>query len=315
MITKLYKFLIKNIKFFILLMLFLICFIDLPYYIDAPGGLLNVNDKISIQDKNNLSGSISLAYVSEYKGSIPMLIYSLFNKNFDIQKETKGDNSDYRNEILLTESTSNALLVALDRANIEYEIENKRVVVTYVSSDSDTTLEVGDIIYKVNNEAVNSKEELLNIIKEYDTFNIEVVNNNKRYIRTATKNNNIIGITVSELFDINSSVDIKFNFSKHEMGPSGGAMMSLAIYNYLSEDITNGKKIEGTGTIDSSGNIGVIGGIKYKILAASKENVDVFFLPRDNYLEAYDTVVNNNLNINLVSVDNIDDVINYLSNN
>ena len=45
MITKLYKFLTKNIKFFILLMLFLICFIDLPYYIDAPGGLLNVNDK------------------------------------------------------------------------------------------------------------------------------------------------------------------------------------------------------------------------------------------------------------------------------
>lgn len=54
-------------------------------------------------------------------------------------------------------------------------------------------------------------------------------------------------------------------------------MMSLAIYNYLTEnDITHGLKIAGTGTIDADGNVGTIGGIEYKIKGAIKNKVDVF---------------------------------------
>ena len=43
-------------------------------------------------------------------------------------------------------------------------------------------------------------------------------------------------------------------------------MTALAIYNYLTEeDITHGKTIVGTGTIDINGNVGLIGGVKYKL--------------------------------------------------
>ena len=63
--------------------------------------------------------------------------------------------------------------------------------------------------------------------------------------------------------------------------------MALSIYNYLTEeDITNGMNIAGTGTIDQYGNIGEIGGIKYKILGAIKNNVDVFIVPKENVKEA-----------------------------
>ena len=45
--------------------------------------------------------------------------------------------------------------------------------------------------------------------------------------------------------------------------------MALMIYNALTEqDLTNGKKIVGTGTIERDGSVGVIGGVKYKIMGA-----------------------------------------------
>ena len=53
-----------------------------------------------------------------------------------------------------------------------------------------------------------------------------------------------------------------------------------------SDDITHGKKVVGTGTIDVYGNVGEIGGIKYKLMAASKKNADIVFVPEANYKEA-----------------------------
>ena len=92
-------------------------------------------------------------------------------------------------------------------------------------------------------------------------------------------------------------------------------MISLSIYDYLTmEDLTKGLKIVGTGTIDEFGNVGVIGGIEYKIKAAVKEKADLFFVPTDNYEEALKTINEENLDIKLVEVKHIDDAINYLRN-
>lgn len=65
-------------------------------------------------------------------------------------------------------------------------------------------------------------------------------------------------------------------------------MFSLEVYNQIvKEDLTRGYKIAGTGTMDAEGNVGQIGGIKHKIVAAHKEDVDIFFYPRD--ITEYDT--------------------------
>jgi len=89
--------------------------------------------------------------------------------------------------------------------------------------------------------------------------------------------------------------------------------MSLSIYNYLTnQDLTNGMKIVGTGTIDEEGNVGGIGGVKYKIKAAVKEKADIFFVPEENYEEALDTINEDKLNIKLIKVATIDDAIIYL---
>ena len=58
----------ENLFFIVFIVLtFVICNIPLPYYIMAPGGIIDVNNRIEVDNKNEMSGTLNLLYVSEYK--------------------------------------------------------------------------------------------------------------------------------------------------------------------------------------------------------------------------------------------------------
>jgi PDZ domain-containing protein len=70
-------------------------------------------------------------------------------------------------------------------------------------------------------------------------------------------------------------------------GPSAGLMFSLGIIDKLKpEDLTGGKIIAGTGTIDDEGNVGPIGGIPQKLVGAKDAGAQIFLVPIDNCAEA-----------------------------
>ena len=70
-------------------------------------------------------------------------------------------------------------------------------------------------------------------------------------------------------------------------GPSAGLMFSLAVVDKLTTgDLNDGKFVAGTGTIDSDGKVGSIGGITHKMLAAREAGATVFLVPADNCDEA-----------------------------
>ena len=74
----------KNYKFIICMILILVVFtIKFPYYIDAPGGISDVSKKIEL-DGYESEGSFNLAYVKEYRASIPTLLISFFNKDWKV---------------------------------------------------------------------------------------------------------------------------------------------------------------------------------------------------------------------------------------
>lgn len=321
MITKVYNYLKENIKFFIfLIFLFIVFTFELPYYIDTPGGLLDVDDRVYIEDSYENEGSFNLAYVTEIKATIPTLIIAYFNDNWDILKkedimysnETIEENKK-RNKILLEESLNNSIIVGFNLAGEEVIVSNRKVYVTYVLEGAKTDLKIGDQIIKINDKTINSKEDVMNLIKENEDLSIEVINDNNTYIRKASKTDGVIGIVVNETKDVETKKEIKFNFKESESGPSGGFIMALATYdNLIAEDLTNGKKIVGTGTIDEFGNVGAIGGVQYKVKAANKSKADIFFVPKDNYEDAIKVKNDKNLKINIVSVSNINDAIEYL---
>lgn len=70
-------------------------------------------------------------------------------------------------------------------------------------------------------------------------------------------------------------------------GPSAGLMFALGILDKLGpENLTGGRFVAGTGTIDVSGSVGPIGGIPLKLIAARAKGATVFLVPADNCAEA-----------------------------
>jgi PDZ domain-containing protein len=66
-------------------------------------------------------------------------------------------------------------------------------------------------------------------------------------------------------------------------GPSAGLMFSLAIYDVLTPgELTGGKEIAGTGTMEDDGTVGPIGGIRQKLVGAQAAGADFFLAPADN---------------------------------
>ena len=104
-----------------------------------------------------------------------------------------------------------------------------------------------------------------------------------------------------------------YNAKKNELGPSGGLMMALYVYNALTEeDITQGKDLYGTGTIELDGTVGEIDGIKYKLLGAYKKGAKYFIVPESNYEESIKVKEDKKLDIEIISVTTFDDALNKI---
>lgn len=329
--NRIIQFFKENIKALIIYtILIIILLIEFPYYIEAPGGIINVNKRINIESSYESSGSLNLSYVSEYKATLLTLLYSVFNKDWKVisSKEILSNNetaSEYelRDKIMLEESYANATLVGYTKANKDIDILSEELYVNYLFEESKTNLEIGDKILEVDKKQVNSKEEIDNIISNYnvgDKVKIKVLKNNQEKTRTATlieyENKPIIGISVSKIKKLKTNPIIDINYKARESGPSGGLMLSLAIYNDLtSDDITNGLTIVGTGTIDEFGNVGSIGGVEYKLKGAVKSKADIFIVPNgDNYKDAIKLKEKNNYKIEIKGVSTFDEALDYLKN-
>ncbi|MEU1404501.1 S16 family serine protease [Streptomyces sp. NPDC005728] len=68
-------------------------------------------------------------------------------------------------------------------------------------------------------------------------------------------------------------------------GPSAGLLFTLGIIDKLDGDgsggdLTGGRNIAGTGTIDAAGKVGAVGGVALKTQAAKRDGATVFLVPK-----------------------------------
>jgi PDZ domain-containing protein len=76
---------------------------------------------------------------------------------------------------------------------------------------------------------------------------------------------------------------VKIGLNDEIGGPSAGMMFALGIIQELgSTDLTGGRFIAGTGTIDLDGSVGPIGGIQLKMIAARRAGATLFLAPAGN---------------------------------
>lgn len=323
------EFIKENYKIILLMIIIILFFnIKLPYYILAPGGTINITNRVVMEDyKKEENGSINMLYVSEYDGTPASLLMAKI-KNYDIEsnKERQISNEtikeiNKRNKIMRDNSLDIATMVAYTEAGKKIDIKNRKNVV--VATTIDNGLEIGDEIITVDNvkceEVIDIKKQI-NSKEENDIITFKILRENKeKEIKSKVLlegTNKIVGAVIITEYDyeIDPQIDIKFKNS--ESGASGGLMLALTIYNAITEDdIIKGRTIAGTGTISFDGTVGEIDGIKYKIMGAAKNKVDIVFVPSANYEEAVMTKNKYKYNLEIVRVDTFKEAIEYLKNN
>lgn len=319
----------KELIFLLLpIVIAIILLIPVPYVYTTGGGIIKLDKKIVVDDEYKSKGTLNAAYVKEVKGTVFTYLASKIMKydeekqeDMTLDNETMKEYS-FRERMYFEDSINNAIFVAYNKAGKDINIKGVKYYVVYIDEKSNTTLKVKDEIIKIDGKEVTSYKELKERLNSYevnDKITITVIRDGKEKDETAIMQNidneKVIGLYVLESYDYTLENDIEFLFSSKEAGPSGGLMLSLTIYNKLTnEDITKGKKIVGTGTIDKDGVVGEISGIKYKLKGAVNSKADVFITPYENYEEAIKEKKKNNYDIKIIYAKDFDDAINKLKN-
>lgn len=335
MLNKIYEkikqFILENYKFLISLILIVVTLTyEFPYVVYTPGGIVNLENRIKIENDIENKGSFNMSYVTLRKGNLPSILLSYVIKDWDLIKENEitSDNKSVDDllkleKLYMNSSIDNATILAYQKAGKDINITKNINNVIYIDKLAKTDLKIYDKIVSVDGNTINTIDDLkeyINTKKEHDIINFDVLNNDKKATRKAEVikigDELKVGIAFLTTYEYDTDPSIKVKTKSSESGSSGGLMLSLAIYNKLiDKDITKGKKVVGTGTIDIYGNVGKIDGVKYKILGAVKNKADLFICPEENYEEAIKVKKEHKLDLKIISVKTFDDVIKYLEEN
>lgn len=180
-------------------------------------------------------------------------------------------------------------------------------------------LQVGDVITKIDGQPVTTSCQVgsrVGPLDPGDSVSVTVRRDKKmKTFRLETipdpedPSGAIIGVGLTDInyrFDPGLAVSFK---TGNIAGPSAGLMFTLALYDRLTtEDLTDGRKIAGTGTIACDGQVGPIGGVEQKVAGADAAGAEIFLAPEQNYAAARAVADD----IQVVRVSTFQDALNFL---
>ena len=314
-----------------LMVIFVVMTYQLPYYIDTGGGTIAIDDRIQIENETESEGSFNMAYVSEVRATVPTYLLSYVFNTWERVKivDTKIDPTEtqedveIRDHLYLDTANQTAIQLAYQKAGKEFHITDQKTRIAYVAQGAITDLQVGDTILSIDGEDVSNFDSLTSIVNAKnvgDVLSLQVLRDEEQVSATATiqgtEENKIIGITLMQKYEYETNPEITLSFLASESGPSGGLLLSLAIYDKLiDEDLTKGYKIVGTGTIGADGSVGAIGGVTYKLRGAVNSKADLFIVPAgENYEDAMAFKEEKGYDIDIIGVRTFDEAVEALRN-
>ncbi|GGR76007.1 hypothetical protein Snoj_81340 [Streptomyces nojiriensis] len=317
-------------------------FIKVPYSEMSPGPTVNtLGDShgapvLNIAGRKTYptSGHLNMTTVrvtgADYDMSLVEAVYGwLAGDNIVVPHENLYPNgkteaeSTQENAEEFSQSQQSAKVAALKQLGIPV---TARVIVSTVVKDSpaEGRLHAGDVIKAVDGTAVTAPEDVAKLVTKHkpgEPVEFTIVPAKEATEAAKAGNNDpatskltitagkaegdghaIVGIRAGTDHTFPFTIDIKL---ADVGGPSAGLMFALGIVDKLTpEDLTGGKFVAGTGTIDDAGKVGPIGGIQMKTIGARKAGAEYFLTPAENCASAASHTPDG---LTLVKVSTIDD--------
>lgn len=282
-----------------------------PYVIKSPGpthdtlGAANSQQLITVSGEETFEGSGQLRLTTVGVNGGPG-----YPVNF--AQVLKGwiakDSAVFPRETVFPENVSQEQIDQLNRAEMATSQEQATyAALKQLDEDVKTTLIVqmatedspfagligeGDTLLAIDNKDITSYEDLIahmDTVAPGTEVSMQIKDTSdggaERTVSAQTAPNvggkgSRLGLALELDFDF--PVEVAINIDKIG-GPSAGTMFALGIMELLTPgDQTNGQIIAGTGTMDTSGQVGAIGGIQQKLYGAKNAGATHFLAPVTN---------------------------------
>jgi PDZ domain-containing protein len=300
--------------------------------LEAPGFTASVEPMVQLpsQYRHSSTGSLILTTVIP---QAPILAgewaYAHLDHSIKLEPQTQivpsnktAQSVSRENYQMLQDSETTAVIVGLRLAGYPVATNNDGVSIVSIlpSSPAVAVLQPDDVITGVNNNPVISPTDLtkqLESVTPGSTLNLRI-----------ERHGHIMDVSVPTMEPLEAGGPVRIGISivqhysgfslpfpveivpqKVNGGPSAGLMFTLGVYDLVTDqDLTGGRKIAGTGTIDLEGNVGPIGGVQQKVVAAERAGAEYFLSPAENYPDALAMATH----ITVIKAATAQDAINFL---
>lgn len=196
------------------------------------------------------------------------------------------EQQEQQSTVAMINSQNDAIAAAL--THLDYSYPSAVTVMSLIeNSPAEGNLEPEDQIFSVNGLPVESIQALRDALKSNGAGNeaaIGVIRDGEEVevpvTPEAAGDAVVVGVNVKMEYDFPFEVRIQLD---KVGGPSAGMMFALGIIDKLTPGaLQGGEDVAGTGTIDPSGLVGPIGGIRQKLYGAQDAGVEWFLAPSAN---------------------------------
>ena len=300
--------------------------VQLPYYALGPGPAREVQPLIHVTGHQEFpsQGKLIMTTVSfRQLSAVGALIAWLDPNRSVVSKQTlypSGETAQQETQRSLSQmdtSKIDATTVVLRRLENYPKAHGDGALIEYVfpGCPAEGKLFAGDRVTAIDGTPVHTQRdasEALDAAPSADPISFQVRAAGTTSTVTLTRERcdpqvkrPLVGINLIDAFPFGVQIS-----SGDVGGPSAGLMFALGLYDLLTPgDLTGGHVVAGTGTIDPEGNVGPIGGIRDKVVAAERAGAEVFLVPADDMAE----LRGQDTGMRLVSVATFQDALNALS--
>ncbi|MGK5113140.1 YlbL family protein [Geodermatophilus sp. CPCC 205506] len=281
--------------------------VPVPYVAQVPGptfdtlGEIDGEPVIGVEgrERNDVDGQLTLTTVGVSRAGLSLVeaVQGWFDDEVSVVPEESVYPSD-RTEEETREANRQAFLTSEEAAEaaalstLDYPV---KVVVRGLADDSPSEgrLEEGDAIESVDGRATPDAATLdavLASIPGGSSVPVAYTRLGEPGTTTITtraadqRAGSLLGVLIREQPSAPFDVDIRV---EDVGGPSAGLMLALGILDLVGDtDLTGGAAVAGTGTIDAAGDVGPIGGVQLKMVAAREIGAELFLVPAGNCADA-----------------------------